>query len=104
MDLSFLSSRQAIGDIAAFVGNMEAKYSLTDKNRWVTFGGSYPGMLASFARIKLPHLIYASASSSAPVEAQVDMTGYNDVTAEAYAVSDEGVGKFDECAIRPSTT
>ena len=75
--LRYLSSRQALGDLSIFHGNMESKYGLTPHNRWITFGGSYPGMLASFARLKYPLLFYASVSSSAPVEAELNMVGYN---------------------------
>merc|ERR1712216_1078868 len=42
-------------------------------------------------------LFYASISSSAPVEAQLDMRGYMDVLADAYAVGDQGVGGSPEC-------
>jgi len=42
-------------------------------------------MLAGWARLKFPHLVHASVASSAPVQAVVDMTGYYDVTARAYA-------------------
>jgi len=95
--LRFHSSRQALGDIAAFVKFAQSIYRLTQKNYWVTWGGSYPGMLAGWARLKFPHLIHAAVSSSAPVRAEVDMRGYNNVVAEAYAVADEGVGGSAAC-------
>mmetsp|Transcript_66487 Transcript_66487/g.172487 ORF Transcript_66487/g.172487 Transcript_66487/m.172487 type:complete len:539 (+) Transcript_66487:88-1704(+) len=95
--LRFHSSRQALGDIAAFVEYARDAYGLTAANKWVTWGGSYPGMLAGWARLKFPHLIHASVSSSAPVRAELDMQGYNDVVAAAYAVSDQGVGGSPAC-------
>jgi len=95
--LRFLSSRQALGDIAGFVAFANDAYGLSVANKWVTWGGSYPGMLAGWARLKFPNLIYASVSSSAPVRAELDMRGYNDVVAEAYAVSHEGVGGSPAC-------
>jgi len=97
--LRFHSSRQALGDIAAFVKFAQSMYRLTPKNYWVTWGGSYPGMLAGWARLKFPHLIHAAVSSSAPVRAEVDMRGYNDVVADAYAVADEGVGGSPACTM-----
>ena len=95
--LRFLSSRQALGDLATFHAYATQKYDLAPTNRWVTFGGSYPGMLASFARLKYPDLFYASVSSSAPVKAQLDMVGYFDVASKAYSVSDNGVGGSTAC-------
>lgn len=46
---------------------------------------------------RYPNLIHASVASSAPVQAQLDMRGYNDVVAAAYSVSDNGVGGSQEC-------
>ena len=85
-NMRVLSSEQALQDLANFVtGNPSARsakhqcvYSsgMNEKHnlggsKWVTFGGSYPGMMSSFARLKFPHLIHASVASSAPVQAQV---------------------------------
>eukprot|EP00755_Sulcionema_specki_P021798 Sspe_Gene.74964::Locus_46842_Transcript_1_1_Confidence_1.000_Length_1086::g.74964::m.74964 len=95
--LKYLSSRQALGDLARFHSFAVREYNLTAKNKWVTWGGSYPGMLAGWFRLKFPHLIHASVASSAPVEAQLDMRGYNDVLAEAYTVSNNGVGGSLQC-------
>jgi len=97
--LRFHSSRQALGDIAGFVQHALGAYGLLpDRNKWVTWGGSYPGMLAGWARLKFPHLIHAAISSSAPVRAELDMRGYNDVVAHAYAVSHELVGGSRNCS------
>ena len=90
MRLRHLSSQQAVGDIAAFHGFVAEKMNLTSANKWVTFGGSYPGMLSGFARLKLPHLIHASVSSSSPWRAKVDMREYNDVVADALALASVG--------------
>ena len=56
----------------------------------MTWGGSYPGMLASFVRMKYPDLIHAAVASSAPVLGALDMPGYNDVTAQAYGLPSVG--------------
>lgn len=42
----------------------------------IFIGGSYPGMRAAFVREKYPETIFASFASSAPVQAQVDMSIY----------------------------
>lgn len=82
-DLRFLSSRQALEDISQFRGYIVDSFGLSDKNRWITFGGSYPGMMAGWARLKYPNIIFASVSSSAPVQAQVDFRGYNTVISQS---------------------
>lgn len=97
--LEFLSSRQALGDLAGFVAFATAKYGLNPSNKWISFGGSYPGMLAGWFRLKYPHLVHGSVASSAPVKAQLDMVGYNDVAAAAYSVSDNGVGGSPACTL-----
>jgi len=95
--LRFLSSRQAVEDVAHFVTEMQSLYGLTDKNKWVTWGGSYPGMVAGWSRLKHPELIHASVASSAPVHAKLDMFEYNDAVSNAYTVSDNDVGGSPEC-------
>jgi len=67
-------------DIALFHEHITALVALPSDTKWITFGGSYPGMLAAWARSKFGHLFHAAVSSSSPVEAILDMQGYNDVT------------------------
>jgi len=43
---------------------------------WIVIGGSYPGIRAAYLRVRYPETIYASWASSAPVEAQIDMSSY----------------------------
>eukprot|EP00756_Hemistasia_phaeocysticola_P048853 Hpha_TRINITY_DN23262_c0_g1::TRINITY_DN23262_c0_g1_i1::g.30229::m.30229 len=93
--LKWLSSHQAVEDLATAHKHITAEYGLGPSNKWVSWGGSYPGMLASFFRIKHPELVHACVASSAPVIAQVDMPEYNDITAEAYGLS--SVGGSPEC-------
>ncbi|KAB0402633.1 hypothetical protein E2I00_000603, partial [Balaenoptera physalus] len=50
---------------------------------WLCFGGSYAGSLAAWARLKFPHLIFASVASSAPVRAILDFSEYNDVVSRS---------------------
>lgn len=94
-NLVYLSSRQALSDLATFVQRMNEKYSLDDQVKWVTFGGSYPGMLAAWARLKFPHLIYAAVSNSAPVEVKLDFAEYKSVVAND--LKNEDIGGSEEC-------
>ncbi|XP_023586970.1 thymus-specific serine protease-like [Trichechus manatus latirostris] len=76
--LRYLSSRQALADIANFRTEIARKRGLT-KNKWVTFGGSYGGSLAVWSRIKHPNLFAAAVSSSAPIQAKLNFYEYNEV-------------------------
>jgi serine protease 16 len=103
--LKYLSSAQALEDLAGFVAFVAAEYELTptprgddssaEYSKVVTFGGSYPGMLTAWSRVKYPHLIHAAVASSAPVRAEVDMRGYYDVVGDALRETD--IGGSDEC-------
>ncbi|CAO4371822.1 unnamed protein product [Caenorhabditis nigoni] len=77
-NLKYLSSAQAIEDVATFIKAMNQKYQLQNA-KWVTFGGSYSGALAAWARAKHPELIYAAVGSSGPVQAEVDFKEYLEV-------------------------
>ncbi|VDO91378.1 unnamed protein product [Heligmosomoides polygyrus] len=81
-NLRFLSSRQAIEDIATFIRAMNVKYNLGNAS-WITFGGSYSGALSLWAREKYPDLIAGAVGSSAPVQAEVDFWKYLQVVEES---------------------
>lgn len=72
--LRFLSSRQALADLAHFRTAIAEARGLTNA-KWVAFGGSYPGSLAAWFRLKYPHLVHAAVASSAPVHATVNFPG-----------------------------
>lgn len=99
-NLVFLSSRQAIADIAHFIVHQSHVAKSSGGGSiggavWLSFGGSYPGMLAAWARLKLPHLIAAAVSSSAPVQQILDMAVYKAHVAKVLA--DPTVGGSPEC-------
>ncbi|CAI5694616.1 unnamed protein product [Oreochromis niloticus] len=77
-NLRFLSSRQALADLAHFRTMIAKARGLTDR-KWVAFGGSYPGSLAAWFRLKYPHLVHASVATSAPVYATVNFPEYLEV-------------------------
>lgn len=81
-NLRYLSSEQALADVAYFIQGMIKKYNLTG-NKWVLFGGSYPGSLVAWARSKYSHLVHASISSSGPLLAKADFSEYNAVVEQA---------------------
>lgn len=94
-NLQYLSSQQALADLAHFIGFAKTKYSLSDSNRWISIGGSYPGALSAWMNLKYQHLIYGSLASSAPVRAIVDFQGYNDVVNAS--LSNSKAGGSAEC-------
>lgn len=54
--LRYLNSEQALADLAAFRNAMTKKFNLTS-SKWISFGGSYPGSLSAWFRLKYPHLV-----------------------------------------------
>ncbi|MEO2169498.1 MAG: S28 family serine protease [bacterium] len=94
-NLQWLSAPQALADIARLHDVLADDYDLSDANRWVSFGGSYPGMLAAWLRTQYPELFHAAVSSSAPVQARVNMQGYANVMGRSLAAPI--VGGSDAC-------
>jgi hypothetical protein len=81
--LEYLTTEQALADLPTFAWGFKRKnfpdIDLTPGGTpWVFIGGSYPGMRAAFLRRFYPGTIYASYSSSAPVQAAIDMSFYFD--------------------------
>ncbi|CAI6359152.1 unnamed protein product [Macrosiphum euphorbiae] len=79
-NLKYLSIKQALADVAAFIKTKSKKYQ---NSRWVLFGGSYPGSLAAWARITYPHLVYAAVSSSSVIKTRIDNIDYFKVAEKA---------------------
>lgn len=125
-DYSFLSSRQAVRDIIAFVQSSEVQQLITTRGRrsasdidattleqgikipaslsssssststiFITFGGSYPGMLAAWSRLLHPEIIFAAVSNSAPIQAQLQFPEYYERV--GYDLENEDIGGSAEC-------
>lgn len=68
-NMRYLSSHQAIGDIAQFYQQyMVPTFNLTTYHKLVTYGGSYPGALSAWTRLRLPHIVHAALSTSSPIQ------------------------------------
>ncbi|KAJ8558332.1 hypothetical protein K7X08_005098 [Anisodus acutangulus] len=80
-NLKYLSSKQALFDLAAFRNfyeeSLNLKLNRSDnsdnisdiENPWFLFGTSYSGALSAWFRLKFPHLTCGSLASSAVVQA-----------------------------------
>jgi thymus-specific serine protease len=90
-NLVFLSSKQALADVANFI--MTRNFPPLVK--WVTFGGSYPGFLAGMTRAFYPHLVHAAVSSSAPIHFIEDFVGYKEH--QAWTLEYAYIGGRPEC-------
>ena len=84
----YLTTEQALEDVVYFAehfkpAGLESHWQALapGETPWIFVGGSYPGARAAFIRIRNPDVIYASWSSSGPVQATVDMATY---TEQAY--------------------
>ena len=83
----YLTTDQALEDFAVFAKGFtlpsasRIKLSSADalqpeKTPWVVIGASYPGVRAALLRVRNPEVVFASWSSSAPVQAQINMASY----------------------------
>lgn len=75
-NLVYLSSEQALADIAYFIEGMQALYKIPSSAKWIVFGGSYSGSLAAWMRAKYPHIVHGAVSASGPLLAQIDFKQY----------------------------
>lgn len=80
-NLRFLSSEQALSDLARLHHFLNEQFQST---RWLAFGGSYPGALAAWMKVKYPKLLVGSIASSAPIRAQSDFREYMQVVGDGY--------------------
>ncbi|RLN19459.1 putative serine protease EDA2 isoform X1 [Panicum miliaceum] len=81
-NLRFLSSKQALFDLAVFreyyQESLNARYNRTGfDNPWFVIGVSYSGALSAWFRLKFPHLTCGSLASSGVVRAVYNYTDFD---------------------------
>lgn len=79
-NLKYLTAEQALKDLAYFIMQISKskQFRITEKNPWITIGGSYPGAMAAWFRNKYPHLTIGSISSSGVVLAVEDFRMFDE--------------------------
>ena len=96
--LRYLSSHQALADLARFIAYASAYVPATadrhstpplrlpaavGRSKWVSFGGSYPGALSGWLKLKYPASLAGAVSSSAPYFAEYNFEQYAQVVGTA---------------------
>jgi pimeloyl-ACP methyl ester carboxylesterase len=72
-NFKYLSSEQALSDLASFIQHMTSEKS----RKVIVVGGSYPGALSAWFRERYPHLAVASWSSSGVVQPIIDFQQFD---------------------------
>lgn len=82
--LAYHNSRQALNDMVTFQAYFRTTYmapvigqTAAEASKWVGVGGSYPGALSAWLRIKYPHAVVGSHSSSGVVNAILQYTQFD---------------------------
>ncbi|KDQ61976.1 hypothetical protein JAAARDRAFT_190681 [Jaapia argillacea MUCL 33604] len=81
---NYLTTEQALEDVIYFANSFSGNFTSSlasnplhpSNTPWIWLGGSYPGIRGALLRIRNPLTIYAAWASSAPVQAQIDMSSY----------------------------
>ncbi|GMR32237.1 hypothetical protein PMAYCL1PPCAC_02432 [Pristionchus mayeri] len=73
--LQYCLMEEALEDVATFIQAMNEKMNYTNP-RWVTFGGSYPGLLSATFRSIHSELTVGAVASSAPITLPFDTWEY----------------------------
>ncbi|XP_011860950.1 PREDICTED: putative serine protease K12H4.7 [Vollenhovia emeryi] len=103
-NLMYLSSDNALADLAYFINAVNIGYKFPKDTKWIVFGGSYGGSLAAWMRLKYPHLVHGAVSSSGPLLAQIDFDEYYIVVVNALKeYSDKCVGVIQDAISQINT-
>ena len=71
-----LTASQALADASVFITEMNRLYDSKPDLKWLAFGCSYAGTLATWLRLKYPDLVHGAIASSAPLLAQLHYPEY----------------------------
>jgi len=93
-NLEYLTSRQALHDLAGFQMWLKKSNSSFADSTFFCMGGSYPGNLAAWYRLEFPTLTGGCWSASGPVQAQQDWPGFGEKVWKAIAT--DTTGAYDD--------
>ncbi|KAJ9559290.1 hypothetical protein OSB04_013904 [Centaurea solstitialis] len=109
--LGFFTSEQALADYAQII--VDVKKNMSAENcPVIAIGASYGGMLASWFRLKYPHVAYGALASSAPIlyflgltpengYASVVSNDFNSTSTSCYNTIRESWFEIDRVALQP---
>lgn len=81
-NLRFLTVEQALADLAHFIKSIKSSDAFSDSGV-ILAGASYSASVATWARLKYPHLVTGAWASSGPMLAKTDFFEYNEVMTES---------------------
>jgi hypothetical protein len=116
-NLRYLTDQQSLADLASFIDAIDAQLHPDThvaghpRDQWIAVGGSYPGALSSWLRLKYPHMVAASLSSSGVVNAILDFTAFDDqIHEDAFSVDPDcksgiraAIASFERAMTLPAT-
>ncbi len=93
----YLTSLQALSDYISLLTHFKSTHKLASNIPIIAFGGSYGGMLSSWARMKFPNVFRGAVASSAPVLLFEDINlisnSFFKITTDTYKRYDESCPK-----------
>eukprot|EP01035_Chromulina_nebulosa_P018500 gene18500-24217_t len=100
-NLRYLSADQALADLARLITYIKTSYN-TLHSKVITIGGSYPGNLAAWFKLKYPSISTGSIASSAPLNAKVNFYEYMEVVGQSimYFSGEQCYNAFTKAAIQ----
>ncbi|KAJ9559291.1 hypothetical protein OSB04_013905 [Centaurea solstitialis] len=109
--LGFFTSEQALADYAELI--VDVKKNMSAENcPVIAIGASYGGMLASWFRLKYPHIVYGALASSSPILYFLGLTpenaydvvvskDFNSTSTNCYNTIRESWFEIDRVALQP---
>jgi pimeloyl-ACP methyl ester carboxylesterase len=96
-NLKYLTVEQALADLAYFIEHVKASSDDLTNSGVILVGASYSATLATWARMKYPHLVNGAWASSAPLFAKLDFFEYNELMTESIKTvgGEKCLEKFD---------